>query len=112
MQEKGCGIVRDLLPSYQEGLVSENTGYMIRQHLAGCAGCRVYRDNLGKQAEIEREQDQRKGIAFSQKLMGYKYQFMGFGIGLLLPLGAIAALGLIGVINSFFQSMVFSYFLY
>lgn len=34
-----CGIVRDLLPSYADGLTSETTTAAVGEHLEGCAEC-------------------------------------------------------------------------
>jgi len=35
-----CAVVEDLLPLYQEGLVSENTRAFVEGHLASCPHCR------------------------------------------------------------------------
>jgi hypothetical protein len=35
-----CNIIRDLLPLYQENLISEETRAFVDKHLAGCAECR------------------------------------------------------------------------
>ena len=35
-----CEVVRDLLPSYIDGLTSEETSRLIRAHLDGCEACR------------------------------------------------------------------------
>jgi hypothetical protein len=35
-----CEIVRDLLPSYADGLTCETTNEALREHLEGCAACR------------------------------------------------------------------------
>ena len=34
-----CSIVRDLLPLYVEGLISEETAQYVREHLQGCPDC-------------------------------------------------------------------------
>ncbi len=36
-----CAIIRDLLPSYIDGLTSEETNAMMRAHLEGCPDCRA-----------------------------------------------------------------------
>ncbi len=41
-----CSIVRDLLPLYVEGLVSEETSAYIEAHLAACPACNAERDAL------------------------------------------------------------------
>ena len=35
-----CGLVRDLLPSYVEGLVCGETQEAVERHLADCPGCK------------------------------------------------------------------------
>ena len=37
-----CGIIKDLLPSYIDGLTSDVSNHMIEEHLEKCAECREY----------------------------------------------------------------------
>ena len=41
-----CGVVRDLLPSYVEGLTSEETNAAVETHLASCSECTACRDAM------------------------------------------------------------------
>ena len=41
-----CGIVRDLLPSYADGLTSAVTSGIIEEHLSTCASCRKYLEQV------------------------------------------------------------------
>ena len=41
MQNLPCEVVRDLLPSYVDGLTSETTNGMLEAHLDSCPGCRA-----------------------------------------------------------------------
>ena len=41
MNQLPCGIVRDLLPLYQDGVCSPESREAVRAHLAGCAACRA-----------------------------------------------------------------------
>lgn len=43
-----CSIVRELLPSYQDGLTSEETNEGIREHLAECRECRAYEKGISQ----------------------------------------------------------------
>lgn len=43
-----CCIVKELLPSYQDGLTSEETGKDIRQHLAECKECQAYEKEISQ----------------------------------------------------------------
>ena len=46
-----CGVVRDLLPSYVEGLTSGETNAAVERHLAGCPDCTARRDAMAAPAE-------------------------------------------------------------
>lgn len=39
MDELNCGMVRDLLPSYDEDLLHESVRDAVAEHLAGCPAC-------------------------------------------------------------------------
>ena len=40
MKEINCGVIRDLLPLYEDNAVSEETAELVRKHLADCPECR------------------------------------------------------------------------
>ncbi len=40
--ENECSVVKDLLPLYQENMVSEDTAIFLREHLATCSECGAY----------------------------------------------------------------------
>ncbi|MEA4815061.1 MAG: DUF4825 domain-containing protein [Oscillospiraceae bacterium] len=51
--ELDCAIVRDLLPSYVDGLTSEATNRAVKEHLSGCADCAAVLSRMNEQeAEI------------------------------------------------------------
>lgn len=45
-----CGVVRDLLPAYVEGLTSAESGAAVEAHLADCPSCRRLRADLTAEA--------------------------------------------------------------
>lgn len=49
-----CSIVRDLLPLYLEGMVSEETAEYIKEHLERCPECTAELDAMSKSTEIDR----------------------------------------------------------
>ena len=64
-----CGVVRDLLPSYAEGLTGAESREAIEKHLQECADCRgVYarmsapEEPQENRAEEERELDYLRGV--------------------------------------------------
>ena len=46
MNELPCEVVRDLLPSYVDGLTSETTNGLLAEHLEGCEPCRAALDAM------------------------------------------------------------------
>ena len=40
MKETNCDVIRDLLPLYEDNVVSEETAQMVREHLKDCPACR------------------------------------------------------------------------
>lgn len=46
-----CGVVRDLLPSYVEGLVGEESREAVDRHLAGCPDCTARKEAMSAPAE-------------------------------------------------------------
>lgn len=63
-----CAVVRDLLPSYVEGLTSEETNTAVDAHLAGCADCMARKKAMtvpeepAEQAETAKEVDYLKKV--------------------------------------------------
>lgn len=48
-----CDIIRDLLPSYIDGLVSETSNAAIEEHLKECEECRKYLETMKKEMVSE-----------------------------------------------------------
>ena len=55
MKEINCNIIRDLLPLYEDGAVSEDTAQLVREHLEGCPACREELRRLGAALPAEPE---------------------------------------------------------
>lgn len=62
-----CNVVKDLLPNYIDGLVSEETAREIAEHLTGCAGCRTAYEQMKAPVVPIIEQD-RKEIDYLKKI--------------------------------------------
>lgn len=56
MNELPCEVVRDLLPSYVDGLTSETTNRLVGEHVDSCASCRAALDAM--RAPEERAEDE------------------------------------------------------
>ena len=63
-----CEVVRDLLPSYVDGLTSETTGALVEAHVAGCGACRAALQAMRTpEAEPEKQENEAKEIDFLKK---------------------------------------------
>ena len=48
MSKITCDIIRDLLPSYTDGIASDDSVKLIEEHLAQCSACTAFKDRMGK----------------------------------------------------------------
>lgn len=62
-----CEIVRDLLPSYVDGLTSEVTNEAICEHIQSCNVCKETLHRMQGPEEIKSEEEQEKEIDFLKK---------------------------------------------
>lgn len=46
MEKLNCSIIKDLLPSYLDGICSEDSRKAVEEHLASCEACRAHTQNL------------------------------------------------------------------
>lgn len=87
MEKISCEVVRDLLESYQEELVTDTTNQIIEQHLKKCEECRKIERKMQIQMELQREQRQKREKTFCKKLISYRYEILGFFTGVVAILG-------------------------
>ena len=55
-----CAVVRDLLPSYVEGMTSDETNAAVEAHLAACPDCAARRDAMAAPEETETAEQSRE----------------------------------------------------
>lgn len=55
-----CDIIRDLLPSYLDGLTSEASNEAIQEHMAGCAPCKEILEQMQQEPEEPAEPPKKK----------------------------------------------------
>lgn len=79
-----CAITRDLLSSYQENLISQGTKEWLEVHLKECKQCRKEYELLQEVKEEERLLEQKGDKRFKRSLIRYRYQTIGFVIGLII----------------------------
>ena len=59
-----CAVVRDLLPSYVEGLTSEETNTAVEAHLSACPDCAARRDAMITPAEPAESAEQGREVDY------------------------------------------------
>ena len=52
-----CAVVRDLLPSYVEGLTEKETSEAVERHLEGCSQCRRLRYAMSLDAQTDAREE-------------------------------------------------------
>ncbi len=57
MKEINCNIIRDLLPLYEDGVVSEDTAQLVREHLEGCPACREEYERMHAPTPVPPDRD-------------------------------------------------------
>ena len=94
-----CGVVRDLLPSYVEGLTSQETNQAVEAHLASCPACTACRDAMkaptepAEATEQDREVDYLKTV---KRKSGRRAMIAVLCTVLLLAAGLAAKIFIIG----------------
>ena len=61
-----CDVVKDLLPSYAEDLLSDNTNQFVKEHLDSCQECRKVYDGM-KKINYNKEDDEQIEINHLKK---------------------------------------------
>ena len=69
MNKKDCKIIQDLLPSYSDGITSQETNNYIEDHLKNCVECRDTLKNMNKEIELNENIEQTKELKY---LSGFK----------------------------------------
>lgn len=90
MNEKlSCGIVRDLMPSYVDGIASPESERAVEEHVAECGECKKALENM-KNPE-RREESPEKEINFFKRLKAdsLKKALLGFFVAIGIVLSAV-----------------------
>ena len=92
-----CGVVRDLLPSYVEGLTSQETNTAVERHLADCPDCTRLRADLAGETPPPPEEVKEVDYLKKVKRRGRRRVVAAVAVTVLvLTLGIAAKLFLIG----------------
>ena len=92
-----CGVVRDLLPSYVEGLTSQETNTAVERHLADCPDCTRLRADLARETPQPPEEVKEVDYLKKVKRRGRRRLLAAVAVTVLvLALGIAAKLFVIG----------------
>jgi len=85
MEERklSCGIVKDLLSSYRDELLSEDVKEAVEEHLKECEDCRNALSDYERKQMEDMEMRAAKEEKFVKDAKGVKYYVMGIMIGLI-----------------------------
>ena len=95
MNELPCEVVRDLLPSYVDGLTSETTGQLVGGHLEDCAPCRAALEAM-RAPGTEPAEEKEKEIDYLKKHLRHNR-----AVVLWIVAGAFLAVIMVGLLRLF-----------
>lgn len=64
---KDCKIIRDLFPSYIDGLTSETTNQYIAEHLNNCEECKKVLEDMKKDLKLDKTENNEKEVKYIKK---------------------------------------------
>ena len=67
MKEIDCKIIRDLFPSYIDGLTNESTNQYIEEHLNNCEECKKVLEDMKKELKLDATQKDSKEVEYIKK---------------------------------------------
>lgn len=67
MKEANCDVIRDLLPLYEDGAVSEETAKLVRKHLADCPDCRAELRKMRTPISLPPDEDEKAVKRFLER---------------------------------------------
>ena len=92
MEKISCEIIKDLLPSYRDEVLTDSVKLMVENHLESCNHCKGKLKQLEQEIEINELEQKSKGRKFIASLQRRKYYLIGMMIGAMIPIGGFVAL--------------------
>ncbi len=68
MNELGCPVVKDLLPLYADGVLSEESAALVSKHLESCADCRKAYEAVLEKPSVPAEKDAAPLLLIKKKM--------------------------------------------
>lgn len=92
MAKVTCNIVKDLLPLYVDGVISEDSGKLVEEHLESCSECKDYYNQL-KDADIPvgKAADDKATIKKIRRRLNLKKIIVGCIVAAVVAAGAFGA---------------------
>ncbi|MBP5600333.1 MAG: zf-HC2 domain-containing protein [Lachnospiraceae bacterium] len=83
--------IKDLLPSYLDGLLSESVKAEVEKYLDLSEECKAYLNELKEKRNAEKDKEESKEESFVNKAKKINYYAIGIIIGASIPVIALAA---------------------
>ena len=105
-----CGVVRDLLPSYVEGLTSPESNAAVERHLSGCPECAQLRTALAGAPEQAAPEDA-KEVDYLKKVKRRGWRRVAAAVAVTVLLFAVGVAAKLFLIGTPIQTQVMSWFI-
>lgn len=92
MKEINCNIIRDLLPLYEDGAVSEDTTQLVREHLEGCPACREEYERMRTPTPVPPDRDISMILQMEDEMRKKSIRRFFCGVGVLAVLACLFCL--------------------
>lgn len=83
-KNKDCSLVQDLLKLYREDLLSPQSKAYVEEHLSECEMCRRTLEELDQANILETQEDINKDKRLIASLKKWKYELIGFIVGIVI----------------------------
>ena len=81
-----CEIIKDLLPSYIDGILLDSVYEAVDEHLKDCSECREKLQQLQIELEENENLSKKKEAVFLKTIKRHKYYVIGMAIGASIPI--------------------------
>lgn len=91
MNKYPCEVIRDLIPLYQDGILSAKTEEIIAEHLKECPQCRIFIDDYSQPVHTELGETLPEADTFKKVSKRVKKWGLYAGLGILIIIMAVAS---------------------
>lgn len=83
-----CNIIKDLLPSYVDGLASKEARELVEEHISHCASCKAYLREMQDGQQTLEKTVQTQAVDYMAKIRRYERRLLLSGLAISFLLGA------------------------